>query len=85
MLYILAQSLQSADGFAQMKIMISHPIYKLVLWAFSAAMVYHIIAGLRHIAMDMGFGEHLETGRITSILVIVLAVISTIILGIWIW
>jgi succinate dehydrogenase / fumarate reductase cytochrome b subunit len=85
MLYILGQSLQSADSFSQMKTMISSPVYKLVLWAFSASLAYHVLAGIRHILMDMGYGEHLEAGRRTSILVIVLAVISTIILGIWIW
>lgn len=85
MLYILGQSLQSEESFNQMKIMISNPFYKLVLWAFSASLVYHVLAGIRHLIMDMGYGEHLETGRRTSILVIVLAVILTIILGIWIW
>lgn len=85
MLYILGQSLHSADSFLQTKLMISSPIYKLILWAFSASLTYHVLAGFRHILMDMGVGEDLETGRRTSILVIVLAVISTIILGIWIW
>jgi succinate dehydrogenase / fumarate reductase, cytochrome b subunit len=85
MLFILSQSLQSAEAFAQMKIMIDNPFYKLVLWAFSAALAYHVLAGIRHLLMDMGFGEHLDTGRHTAILVIVLAVISTILLGIWIW
>lgn len=85
MLFILGQSLHTAETFSQMKIMIDNPFYKLVLWAFSASLAYHVIAGFRHLLMDMGFGEHLDTGRNTAILVIVLAVISTILLGIWIW
>lgn len=85
MLYILGQSLQSEESFAQIKTMLTNSYYKLVLWAFGTAMIYHILAGLRHLIMDMGFGEHLSTGRRTSILVIILAVISTIFLGIWIW
>lgn len=85
MIFLLGQSLQSEEAFAQMKIMLSDPYYKLVLWAFSAALGYHILAGIRHILMDMGFGEHLCTGRFTAILVIVLAAILTIFLGIWIW
>ncbi|CAM2920736.1 succinate dehydrogenase, cytochrome b556 subunit [Legionella worsleiensis] len=85
MLYILGLSLQSEESFIQMKSMISSPFYKLVLWAFSASLAYHILAGIRHIIMDMGFGEHLESSRRTSIMVIILSVILTIILGIWIW
>jgi succinate dehydrogenase / fumarate reductase cytochrome b subunit len=33
----------------------------------------------------MGYGEHLNAGRYSAILVIVFSVILTILLGIWIW
>lgn len=84
-LFIVGSSLQSEDAFMHTKLLIAGPFYKLVLWAFGAAMIYHILAGFRHILMDMGIGEHLCAGRRTAILVIALAVISTIFLGIWIW
>lgn len=85
LLFILGMSLHSEEAFAQTKLMLIHPMYKLVLWMFSAALVYHLLAGIRHILMDMGLGEHLSAGRRSAILVIALAVISTIFLGIWIW
>lgn len=85
MLFLFGQSLYSEESFAQMKKMLTQPCYKLVLWAFSAAMIYHVLAGIRHLFMDMGFGEHLHTGRRTAVFVIVLAVILAIFLGIWIW
>lgn len=84
MLCLLSKSLHSEEVFIHVKSMLESPLYKLLVWAFSAAMAYHIIAGIRHIIMDMGVGEELATGRRTSILVIVLAVIATILLGIWI-
>ncbi len=84
-LFILSKSLHSAESFTQMKVMIAHPIYKLVLWSFGAALIYHILAGIRHMIMDLGWGEDLCTGRFTANLVIVLAAILTIFLGIWIW
>lgn len=85
MLYLLGLSLHSEESFAQMKMLLTTPFLKLVLWGFSASLAYHVLAGLRHIIMDAGFGEHLNTGRYTAVLVIVLGVISTIFLGIWIW
>lgn len=85
MLFIFGQSLQSEASFAQMKIVLTHPCYKLVLWAFGTALIYHVLAGIRHMIMDLGFGEHLSAGRRTAVLVIVLAVILTIFLGFWIW
>jgi succinate dehydrogenase / fumarate reductase cytochrome b subunit len=85
MIFLLGQSIQSEETFNQIKIKLSEPCYKLVLWAFSAALVYHLLAGIRHMIMDLGFGESLCAGRRSSILVIALAVVSTIFLGIWIW
>jgi succinate dehydrogenase / fumarate reductase, cytochrome b subunit len=85
MIWFLSQSVQSEEAFNQLKMKLAEPLYKIVLWAFCAALVYHIFAGIRHMIMDLGFGEDLCTGRISSVLVIVLAVFSTIFLGIWIW
>ncbi|KTC82179.1 succinate dehydrogenase, cytochrome b556 subunit [Legionella cherrii] len=85
MLYIFGQSMQSEEAFTQVKSLLSHPAYKMILWAFGAAMIYHVLAGIRHLLMDMGFGEHLNAGRRSAVLVIILAIILSIFLGIWIW
>ncbi|MCW8398502.1 succinate dehydrogenase, cytochrome b556 subunit [Legionella sp. PATHC038] len=85
MLYIFGQSMQSEESFTQVKSLLSHPAYKMILWAFGAAMIYHVLAGIRHLVMDMGFGEHLNAGRRSAVLVIILAIILSIFLGIWIW
>ena len=85
MLFIFGQSVQSEASYAQIKTLLSHSCYKLVLWAFGAALIYHVLAGIRHMIMDLGFGEQLSAGRRTAVLVIVLALILTIFLGFWIW
>ncbi|KTD14613.1 succinate dehydrogenase, cytochrome b556 subunit [Legionella gratiana] len=85
MLFILGQSIQSEETFIHVKNLLSHPSYKILVWVFGAAMIYHLLAGIRHLLMDMGFGEHLNAGRNSAVLVIVLAAILTIFLGIWIW
>ncbi|MFA6302408.1 MAG: succinate dehydrogenase, cytochrome b556 subunit [Legionella sp.] len=85
LLFLVGKSLHSEESFMQTKALIASPIYKLILWAFAAAFFYHVIAGIRHVIMDIGFGEHLGTARRTAILVIALAVIATLFLGIWIW
>ncbi|KGP63133.1 succinate dehydrogenase [Legionella norrlandica] len=84
-LFVLSYSLQSEESFVHAKMFLTHPYYKLVLWAFGASMIYHVIAGIRHLIMDMGFGESLNVGRASAVLVIALAAISIIFLGIWIW
>jgi succinate dehydrogenase / fumarate reductase cytochrome b subunit len=84
-LYLLARSLTSEASFATTKIMMSSLHYKIALWAFFSSLVYHVIAGIRHLFMDMGFGEQLTAGRLTAVLVMVITVISTLVLGLWIW
>ena len=65
--------------------MLTNPYFKLPLWAFSTALIYHVLAGFRHMAMDIGLGEGLVTARRSAIVVIALAIVLTISLGVWIW
>ncbi len=85
LLYLLSLSLNGSESFSYMQILLKNPFYKLLLWAFSAALIYHLLAGIRHMIMDLGYGEEVEVGRQTARAVIALAVILTILLGIWIW
>lgn len=84
-LFMLSRSLHSEHTFEQLKMMLTSPYYKLVLWAFSASLSFHLLAGIRHMIMDFGVGEGLCVSRYTALLVIVIAIISTFFLGIWIW
>jgi succinate dehydrogenase / fumarate reductase cytochrome b subunit len=56
-----------------------------MLWGFLSALVYHLIAGIRHIIMDLGLGESLFVGKITSVGVILFSLIFAVILGIYLW
>jgi succinate dehydrogenase / fumarate reductase cytochrome b subunit len=85
MLYLLDLSLRSEESFIKVKAMIATPYWQLLLWLFSAAMAYHLLAGIRHIIMDLGFAEGLPTGRRTALFVFLLAIIMIIFLGLWIW
>lgn len=84
-LYFLSLSLKSPEAFACTQQSMANPFNKLALWLFCSAFSYHTLAGIRHVLMDLGFGEHLHTGRRSAITVIFLAILFTILLGIWIW
>lgn len=36
---------------------------KLVIWGLLSALLYHLVAGVRHLVMDAGVGETLEGGK----------------------
>lgn len=84
-IYFLDLSLRNAGTFSNLQMLLEQFHWKLLLWVFLAALIYHVLAGIRHVLMDIGYGEHLKAGRLSALAVIILAVILTIFAGIWIW
>ena len=84
-LWALERSLSSQAEFNQIKILLKGGFASFVVWAILSMLVYHIIAGVRHLLMDAGIGESLEGGVMGSKLAIILGVLSAIGLGVWIW
>ena len=84
-LYALDKSLASEEGFAQVKECLTSPLAKFVTWGLLSALLYHLVAGVRHLIMDMGIGETLEGGKLGSKIVIVISVVMIVLAGVWIW
>jgi succinate dehydrogenase / fumarate reductase cytochrome b subunit len=59
--------------------------FKLFIWLILSALFYHLFAGLRHLVMDMGWGESLRAARITAKTVLLLSVVYSIAVGVWLW
>ncbi len=85
MLYLLDLSLQSEAGFGRVSELLDHSIFKFLAWAVLAALLFHLIAGLKHLLLDMGIGESIQGGLLGARLTLVLSAIAMIIAGIWIW
>lgn len=85
LLWMLDRSLAGPESFAGLKEMLAAPLMRFVVWGILAMLVYHLFAGIRHMAMDIGLGEGLESGRRTATLVIVASLVSAIILAIWVF
>lgn len=58
---------------------------KLMTWAILTMLVYHIIAGVRHLFMDAGIGESLEGGQLGSKMVLFLGAVFAVSIGVWVW
>ncbi len=85
MLYFLHLSLLSAESFSMLQSMLACSYNKFLLWVFGSALIYHVMAGIRHILMDLSFGEQLKAGRQSAVAVIFFSVILMILLGVWLW
>ncbi len=85
LLWTLDLSLSGEEGFAAVRECLSSPVAKVVLWGCLAALAYHLVAGIRHLIMDMGIGESLEGGRLGARLALVVAVVLMLLAGVWVW
>ena len=85
LLYGLDQSLSGPAGFIAMADLMTHPLAKLVLWGVLSALAYHLVAGIRHLIMDMGVGETLEGGRLGARMTLGASLLMIVLLGVWIW
>lgn len=79
-------SLSSLAGFnAVSDVMANNFFARLVLWGLLSALGFHFVAGVRHLAMDMGYGETLEGGQRGAQLVVVISAVLVVLAGVWVW
>ena len=82
----LDKSLASEQGFAEVKECLSGGFAKLVVWGLLSALLYHLVAGIRHVLMDLGMaGETLEAGKLGAKAVLIVAAVLILLAGVWIW
>lgn len=78
-------SLAGPTGYENTVAVLTKSWVSIFFWLFLSAITYHVYAGIRHMIMDMGFGESMTVAKITSLIVIVLGVLSAILWGCYLW
>lgn len=82
---MLQASLASEQKFANLRLCMTHPFMKFFWWVIISFLIYHLIAGIRHLLMDAGVGESKEGGKQGALIVMILSVIFILLAGFWIW
>lgn len=85
LLLILTISIKSQEGFEQIRIVLGIPTIKFLVWLIWISLWYHLIAGIRHLLMDIGIGESLKQARISGSITIIFTILLAILTGIWLW
>ena len=85
MLWGLSLSLSSPQDFDDLHLFLSSPWMKLFIWSCLSSFIYHFIAGIRHLLMDVHVGEELKSGRLSAKLTLFISIILIILAGIWLW
>jgi succinate dehydrogenase / fumarate reductase cytochrome b subunit len=86
LLWMLDKSLSSQQSFDSLKEMLNHPVVQFVVWGSLVALLYHAIAGVRHLLMDLGVGEEsFQIGRISAWIAVGAALASILAITFWIF
>ncbi len=68
--WALSVSLAGEGGFRRLSDWLTHPLARLFLLLLAWALVHHLLAGLRHLALDLHWGVALARARQTSVAVL---------------
>ena len=85
LLCILSTSLSSAEGFAEIQGYLDSMFFKFIIFGCLSALTFHLLAGVRHLLMDLGHFEELASGNITAKLIILIWLAISATIGVWLW
>src|SRR6476469_9979574 len=85
LLWFVQRSLASPEAFDAAMTPLASPFGKLVLLALAWSYLHHLLAGLRHLALDLHIGVALAPARSSAAIVLVLSVLLTLIVAVRLW
>jgi succinate dehydrogenase / fumarate reductase cytochrome b subunit len=85
LLWMFDTATYTSSGFDFISAFLNHFIIKFILWLFLVALWYHLFAGVRHLLMDIGFGEDLLSARLSAKATIALTIVVSLVMGFWLW
>lgn len=84
-LWVLSYSLSSESHFDSLQRFFNTGWVKFLIWACLAPLCFHLIAGIRHLLMDLHVGEDLKGGRLTAKLTLLVSIVLILAVGVWLW
>jgi succinate dehydrogenase / fumarate reductase cytochrome b subunit len=83
-LYVLELSLSSASGFEEVQTLLTSGIAKSILWVSLSALIYHFVAGIKHLLLDGSDAESLAVGRTAAIVTLLVSVVLIALMTLWV-
>ncbi|WP_114767489.1 succinate dehydrogenase cytochrome b556 subunit [Vibrio rhodolitus] len=85
LLWLLSLSLSSPNGFTQAVDIIDGWFFTFILWGILTALAYHIVGGVRHLLMDLGYFEELDTGAMSAKVSFGVTAVLSLLAGVMVW
>jgi len=85
LLWLLNLALSSPVGFADSQALLAMPLPKLALIGVVGLLIYHLVAGVKHMIMDFHIGDTIEAASSAAYVVFAISIVLTVLVGIWLW
>lgn len=85
MVWALDMSLSSQESFDALVALLDSAVAKVVLWMLLVVLSYHVLAGVRHLIMDMGIGEDFKGGALGARILFGAATVAAVVWGVVLW
>lgn len=85
LLWLLNLSLSSPEGFELASSYADSFFVRFVLWGILSALAYHLVGGIRHAFMEMGFCEELASGYKSAKITFIVAGVLSVLAGVLVW
>jgi succinate dehydrogenase / fumarate reductase cytochrome b subunit len=85
LLCLLDSSLASEADFKTVQGYFDSFFVKFIVWGVLAFLIYHTVAGTRHLIQDLGIGESLEGGVKGAQAVFAISAVLIFVAGWWVW
>lgn len=79
---VFGQSLTSAGAFNQIKYLLGQGLGLILAWLFLCLSLYHALAGIRHVVMDIGYGKTWRQSQFSALITLILTILLTLSLGV---
>lgn len=84
-LWVTQRALASTEAWEALRSTLSHPAAKLFMLVLAWAYLHHLIAGIRHVVMDLHIGMQLKPARISAAFTLVVSLLLTLGVAIRLW
>jgi len=85
LLWMLGQSLASEQSFNELSELLSNIIVKVIVWGVLTALIGHLVVGIRHLVMDLGYWEEKCSGNLSAKISFVLTALLSVGAGYLLW
>jgi len=85
LLYLLDMAVSSPAGFERAQALLANGAAKIALLGTLAMLAYHLIAGVRHLLLDLHVGDSFKAARRSSWLVFAATAITVVAMAVWLW